>query len=73
MSSVEELREMLARERPNVPCLIHDKKISVIKGLGDVVAKMTKAIGIKPCVRCKKRQQWLNEKFSIKQTTRKII
>jgi len=32
-------------------------------GLGDTIAKMTSAIGIKPCAGCKKRQQWLNEKI----------
>lgn len=30
------------------------------KGLGDVVASVTKAVGIKPCAGCKKRQQALN-------------
>ena len=32
-------------------------------GLGDTIAKATKAIGIKPCGGCKKRQAALNEKF----------
>ena len=31
------------------------------RGLGDEVAKLTKAVGIKPCGACKKRQQKLNE------------
>lgn len=30
-------------------------------GLGDVVASATKAVGIKPCGGCKKRQAWLNK------------
>jgi pantoate kinase len=30
-------------------------------GLGDVVASATKAIGIKPCAGCKKRQGALNK------------
>ena len=30
------------------------------RGLGDTVAKMTKAVGIKPCGGCKKRQEILN-------------
>lgn len=33
------------------------------RGLGDTIAKATKAVGIKPCGGCKKRQDWLNEKF----------
>lgn len=32
------------------------------RGLGDVVALATKAVGIKPCGGCTKRQAWLNEK-----------
>lgn len=31
------------------------------RGLGDTVAKVTKAIGIKPCGGCKKRQKKLND------------
>jgi hypothetical protein len=33
------------------------------KGLGDTVAKVTRAVGIKPCGGCKKRQKRLNEIF----------
>ena len=36
------------------------------KGFGDTIAKMTKAIGIKPCGGCKKRQEWLNKKIPYK-------
>lgn len=32
-----------------------------IKGLGDVVATVTSAIGIEPCNGCKKRQEKLNK------------
>lgn len=31
-----------------------------MRGLGDVVAAMTKAVGVKPCAPCKKRQEILN-------------
>jgi hypothetical protein len=34
-----------------------------IRGLGDVVAKATSAVGIKPCSGCKKRQEALNKMF----------
>jgi hypothetical protein len=37
------------------------------KGLGDTIAKVTHAFGIKPCSGCKKRQKWLNEKFPYKE------
>lgn len=32
-----------------------------IKGLGDVVATVTSAVGIEPCKGCKKRQEKLNK------------
>jgi hypothetical protein len=31
------------------------------RGLGDTVAKVTKAFGVKPCGKCKQRQAKLNE------------
>lgn len=31
------------------------------RGLGDTIAKITKAVGIKPCGGCKKRQKKLNK------------
>lgn len=33
------------------------------RGLGDTVAKITRAVGIKPCGGCKKRQAALNKLF----------
>jgi hypothetical protein len=36
-----------------------------IKGLGDVVATITSAVGIEPCEGCKKRQEKLNRLFPI--------
>jgi len=36
------------------------------RGLGDTIAKATKAFGIKPCGACKKRQEKLNKMFSYK-------
>jgi len=32
-----------------------------LRGLGDVVAKITSAVGIKPCGGCKQRQEQLNK------------
>jgi hypothetical protein len=32
-----------------------------MRGLGDVIAKVTKAFGIKPCIGCSKRQAKLNK------------
>lgn len=31
------------------------------RGLGDTIAKITSAVGIKPCGGCKKRQEKLND------------
>jgi len=36
------------------------------RGLGDTVAKITSAVGIRPCGGCKKRQKKLNELFPYK-------
>lgn len=36
------------------------------KGLGDTIAKITSAVGIKPCGGCKKRQEALNQAFPYK-------
>ena len=33
------------------------------RGLGDTVAKVTRAVGIKPCGGCKQRQKALNKLF----------
>ena len=40
------------------------------RGLGDTIARATKAVGIKPCGGCKKRQEWLNKKVPYKAKTR---
>jgi hypothetical protein len=36
------------------------------KGLGDVVASLTKAVGIKPCAACGRRQTALNKAIPFK-------
>jgi len=41
--------------------------MSKSKGLGDSIAKLTEAVGIKPCVGCKKRKNILNKLFPFKQ------
>jgi len=41
----------------------HDRKVTppeTMQGLGDVVAGATKAVGIKPCGKCRERQAALN-------------
>ncbi len=38
----------------------------VSRGLGDTIAKATKAVGIKPCGACKKRQALLNKMIPYK-------
>ena len=46
----------ICRAKPEIK---QEKKQS--KGLGDMVADLTKAVGIQPCGGCKKRQEWLNK------------
>lgn len=38
------------------------------RGLGDTIAKLTSAVGIKPCGGCKKRQEWLNKAIPYRNT-----
>ena len=40
--------------------------MSESKGLGDSIAKLTKAVGIKPCKSCDKRKNILNKLFPFK-------
>lgn len=37
------------------------------RGLGDTIAKVTKAVGIKPCPACKRRQEKLNQLIPYKE------
>ena len=41
-------------------------------GLGDTIAKVTTAMGIKPCGKCKKRQEALNKAFPYKKKDGKL-
>lgn len=43
------------------------KVTTPMRGAGDLVAKITKAVGIKPCRGCEKRQEWLNELLPFKE------
>jgi len=36
-----------------------------VRGAGDIVAKITSAIGIKPCSGCQQRQETLNDLFPL--------
>lgn len=36
-----------------------------MRGLGDVVEKVTKSVGVKPCSSCKKRKEEWNKKFPL--------
>ena len=39
-----------------------------LRGLGDVVAKVTSAVGVKPCGKCKERQAKLNKLVPFKRS-----
>ena len=43
------------------------------RGLGDTIAKITSAVGIKPCGGCKKRQKKLNKWFPYKDKDKQVI
>jgi hypothetical protein len=49
----EELIQKLLQER-------QEQARQQSKGLGDTIAKITSAVGIKPCGGCAKRQMYLN-------------
>lgn len=34
-------------------------------GLGDAIARVTQALRIKQCEPCKRRQEWLNQRFML--------
>ena len=36
-----------------------------LRGLGDVIATVTAAVGVKSCSGCKERQKWLNDKVPL--------
>jgi nucleotidyltransferase/DNA polymerase involved in DNA repair len=40
-----------------------DVGIKKMRGVGDVIAKVTKAVGIEPCGGCQKRRKKLNERM----------
>ena len=42
------------------------------KGLGDVVADITKAVGVEPCEGCKERQFMLNRLFPFKRVNKEM-
>lgn len=47
--------------------LLPVRHVCVSRGVGDTIAKVTKAFGVKPCGKCKKRQSALNEMFPYKE------
>lgn len=59
-----------ATVRPDGTVEVHDVEIRDPRstGLGDTIAKATKAVGIKPCGGCKKRQAKLNKIAPYKDT-----
>jgi len=51
--------EKLTSQQKEVVAVLRVRRPS--KGLGDTIAKVTEAVGIKPCGGCKKRQARLNK------------
>ena len=54
------------KTRAQMKAIVEEKKpeaaepAPVSRGLGDTIAKVTKAVGVKPCGPCERRRQWLN-------------
>ncbi len=72
-------RELAIRETPDglemdlIDPAVYDlitktmpRKKPRMRGVGDVVARITSAVGIKPCGGCKDRQEKLNRAFPFK-------
>lgn len=59
----ERMQQLVEDRRPMENSKQEPEKI---RGLGDVVARATKAVGIQPCGRCQKRREWLNKYFPAK-------
>lgn len=52
-----------AQEKETVVEDVDIKNVKEIKGLGDLIATVTSAVGIEPCEECNKRKEYLNKKF----------
>lgn len=39
------------------------QQVDQAEGVGDLIARLTKKVGIEPCGKCKERQKYLNDKF----------
>lgn len=66
----KELRELAEKFGEQWDCFSKPMAVNnKITGLGDVVAAVTKAVGIKPCSGCRKRQSWLNKLIPFGQNT----
>lgn len=57
---------LLAKYRAK-PAIIMPVAVQRSRGVGDTIARITTAVGIKPCGGCAKRQAALNKMFSYKQ------
>jgi hypothetical protein len=56
--AVPPLRVRMPGETPALPAA--PKTSEPMRGLGDAVARVTTALGVKPCMSCKQRQEMLN-------------
>lgn len=51
--------------------VVSDPSYLESRGLGDTIAKITSAVGIKPCGGCKQRQAFLNKLFPYRRKRKK--
>ena len=52
----------IPRQAPSTHTVGLPLKLQQDIGLGDVVKKVTGAVGIKPCAPCLRRAEWLNQR-----------
>ena len=41
-----------------------------MRGLGDLIARITKAFGVSSCCKCRRRQEWLNRMIPFRKVAR---
>lgn len=66
-SSFGKVRHMMDPDkRAEMEQLVEDAPPAKMRGLGDAVARVTKAVGFTPCAPCQRRQEILNRRFPFK-------
>jgi hypothetical protein len=57
---VQRLRDLIREKRPHTTCLYEPERVEKTLLAGDLIEKVTSAIGIKPCSGCGRRKDAIN-------------